>query len=102
MLCKSRTQRELVTDTSQLSESGAWRSQELGGKRKRGALKDAEVLGSVGSRAARAARGGKAADREVGKARSYIKGMQRFKLLLEVLWDAESIGKALPSYCRSR
>lgn len=53
MLCESRTQWELVTDTSQLSGSSGRRSWELGARSKGAAWKDTEVLGSVGTGAGR-------------------------------------------------
>lgn len=91
MLCKSGTQRQLVTDTSQLSVSCAGAGEATG---KRGAWEDLGVMG-VWEQAGRAA-GGDGAGRELGK------GMQRVQLLLQALWDAERISKALLSCCSSR
>lgn len=78
MLCKRRTQRQLVTDPSQLSASRAGRSRQCSaGETKPGARKDPEVSGVW-------------EPGDVGTAPS----PPRLQLLLEALWDAESVSKA--------
>lgn len=72
------------------------------GQTQTGSLEGSGGVGECGNQDSKGCTGREGSGRGAGQGSLLSKGPQGFKLLLEALWDAESISKALPSCCRSR